>query len=277
VRSKSREARVIAAGENLGYGKAINLGFRQTTGDIVILSNPDVVYLDGSISLMLKFLTENVGIGLTGPQQMFPNRRWQRSYGELPGIWSGVRDATGWTTLHNGVRKLLWPRRLDRKPKRVPYVDGAVLAVRRQAFLEMGGFDEDFYFYSDESDLCARLTKAGWGVVFLPDAKVIHVRGADSAKVDRSDRFVRYMVKSQALLASRHLPAWKARLYTKFQICHFARLGMMYRVAQWFGQDNSSIAYKIWMAHTSVRIWKEFSRCGHLTEPTGLDGKHERM
>jgi len=264
VRSRCPEAKTIATGENLGYGKAMNLGFKETRGDFVILSNPDVVFLEGSIRQMVEFLEKNPKVGITGPQQMFPDRSWQRSYGELPGIWPGIKDAVGITTLQKGVRKILWPRRVDRRPKEVPYVDGAVLAVRREAFLEMGGFDEEFFFYSDESDLCARLKKAGWGVVLLPFAEVIHVRGASSTKVDRSERFVRYMVKSQSLLASKHLAPWKARAYAKLQICHFIRLGLMYGLVRWFGVEKSKSSDKIWMFDAYVRIWKEFSKCPEL-------------
>jgi GT2 family glycosyltransferase len=259
VRSRCPGAKIIATGENLGYGRAMNRGFKETTGEFVVLSNPDVVFLQDSIGRMAEFLESNPTIGITGPQQMFPDRTWQRSYGDLPGIWSGVRDAAGITTLRNGVRRILWPRRMDRKPKDVPYVDGAVLAVRREAFLAMDGFDEQFFFYGDESDLCARLNRAGWRVVFLPLAEVIHVRGADSAKVDRSDRFVRYMVKSQSLLASKLLPPWKARLYAKLQILHFLRLGFLYRLLQWFGGEKSLRTQKISMFDAYARIWKEVS------------------
>lgn len=273
VRSRCAAAKIITTGENLGYGKAINLGFKETNGEFVVLSNPDVVFLDHSIHQLIEFLRTEPTIGIAGPQQMFPDRSWQRSYGDLPGIWPGIKDAVGITTLHNNIRKILWPRGFSRKPKEVPYVDGAVVAVRRGAFLEMGGFDESFYFYSDESDLCARLRKSGWGVVFFPSAEIIHVRGADSAKVDRSERFLRYMVKSQCLLARKHLTPWRAHLYAKLQVCHFIRLGLMYRLLQWFGKEKSSNSYKVWMFDTYSRIWKEFSNCPELAHATSSEGK----
>ncbi len=272
VRARCPEAQIIATGENPGYGKSLNLGFRETTANFVILSNPDVVYLGDSIRQMAEFLEKNPKVGLTGPQQMFPNRTWQRSYGDLPGIWPGIKDAIGITTLHSVVRRAFWPRKVDRKPKDVPYVDGAILAVRREAFQEVGGFDEDFFFYSDESDLCARMQKAGWRTVFLPFAEVMHVRGADSAKVDRSDRFVRYMVRSQTLLANKHLPKWKARVYMRLQVWHFIRLGLMYRGLVWLAGKKSSFADKIWMFDAYARIWKEASRSAQLIPTTGLDG-----
>lgn len=272
VRSKSAgEAVIIPTGENLGYGRAMNIGFRRTTGELVVLSNPDVVFLGDSIRYMAEFLRNNPRVGILGLQEVFPNGSWQRSYGDLPGVWPGIKDAVGITTVHNQVRRALWPRKVDRKPKEVGYPDGAVLAVRRDAFVGANGFDEEFYFYSDESDLSARLRKAGWKVMFSPEAQVMHIRGADSAKRDRSERYLRYMVMSQHLLASTHLPAWKASLYSRLQICHFARLSLMYRVRRRVGGDPAEIDYKLWMFSTYTRIWKELCRSGRSSRGYGAE------
>jgi GT2 family glycosyltransferase len=232
VRSLSPGARIIVTEENFGCCRSLNVGFAETRGDFVILSNPDVVFLDDSISQMTEFLRKNQNVGVTGPQQTFPDRSWQRSYGDLPGIWSGIKDAVGITMLQAGVREILWPRRIDRRPKEVPYVDGAVLVLRRQAFVEIGGFDEEFFMYSGECDLCARLKKAGWKAVFFPLAEVIHIRGADSVRVDNSDKFPRQLVDAQGKLAKKHLPLWQAKFYMrservsyvlKAQVCRYAR------------------------------------------------------
>lgn len=232
VRSLSPEAKIIATEENFGCCRSLNLGFKETTGDFVILSNPDVVFLSDSIFQMTEFLRKNREIGLTGPQQMFPDRSWQRSYGDLPGMWSGIKDALGITMLRAGAREILWPCRIDRQPKQVPYVDGAVLVLRRVAFEEIGGFDEEFFIYSGECDLCARLSKAGWKSVFFPLAEVIHIRGADSVRDDDWDPFSRQLVDALGKLAKKHLPLWQANFYMrsewvsyvlKTQICRYAR------------------------------------------------------
>ena len=260
VRSRCPEAKIIATGENQGYGAAMNLGFKETMGDFVILSNPDVVLLGDSIPRMVEFLEKNPSIGVTGPQQMFPNRSWQRSYGDLPGIWTGLKDAVGITTLHNQLRRIFWPRRIDRRPKEVPYVDGGVLAVRREAFLGANGFDDAFFLSADDSDLCARLRKAGWGVVFFPEAEVIHIRGADTTKTDAWEQFVRFQVTSQYLLASKHLPEWKVRAYARLQVAHFRRLWVTYRLLRRVRGANSDWDGKMRMFDALARIWKE--RCG---------------
>jgi GT2 family glycosyltransferase len=221
----------VASPENLGYGRAMNLGFRQARSEYVVLSNADVVFPQHSISRLGAFLTDNPGVGVVGPQQVFPDGSWQRSYGDLPGIWSGIKDAVGITSVHNQLRRACWPRQVDRRPKQVPYLDGAVLVVRREAFLQVNGFDEDFFFYAEEADLCQRVRKAGWNVVFLPEVRVMHVRGGSTTAKSES-QFVRQQVNSQCLLASKHLPEWKVRLYASLQVIHFQRLQWSYRMLQ---------------------------------------------
>jgi len=269
VRSLCRQARIIATGENLGYGRAMNLGFKETSSEFVILSNPDVVFLGDSIHRMVEFLRKNPEIGITGPQQMFPDRSWQRSYGELPGIWPGIKDALGITTLQSGIRRFLWPRRVDKKPKKVPYVDGGILLVRRQAFESVGGFDEQFFFYGDESDLCARLWNAKWSVVFCPWAQVVHARGADSIQVDSSDRFVRHMVNSQSKLARKYLAPDRARLYMRLQTVHFERLALTYSILKPFlgGASASRAKEKIRVFRTYSKVLREYLQTGSVALP----------
>jgi len=221
--------KVIRAGENVAYGKALNLGFSHTAGKYILLSNSDVVYQPLSIRRMVEFLDNNPNVGLVGPQQMFPDGSWQWSYGDLPGLWSGLKDAIGVTTIHHACRYWLWPRRIDRKPKDVPYVGGAVLLVRREAFGAVAGFDESFFPGSDECDLCARMQKSGWRTVFHPQAEVIHVRGGDFAHVPASEH-LRHMVDSQIRLARKYLPAWQARLYFWLEEMQFQRLSLTYKL-----------------------------------------------
>lgn len=264
VRSRSPGAKIIATGEDLGCCRALNVGFKETSGDFVILFNPDVVFLGDSISQMTEFLRKNQNVGVTGPQQMFPDRSWQRSYGDLPGIWSGIRAATGMTTLRNGARKILWPRSMDRKPKEVPYVDGAVLALRREAFVEMGGFDEEFFMYSGECDLCARLTKAGWKVVFFPPAEVIHIRGADSIRIDNSDRFPKQWVEGLDKLSKKHLPLWQAKFYMRSEWLSFVLKGLACRWAKIVlsKRMGTRIMARIQLFETFSRVFREYPNGG---------------
>jgi hypothetical protein len=221
IRRRFPEIEIVENGQNLGYGRACNIGFSKTKAEYVVLSNADVVYPPDGIRILVEFLKANPDVGITAPQFVYPNGAWQISYADVPGVWTGVKDVLGVSWARRKIRRLLWPHRIDRKPKDVPFVAGAVLVFPRAVFEEVHGFDENFYFYADESDLCMRLREKGWRIVFCPLTQVVHVGGGDSIRVDNSDKFVRHMVNSQGKLAKKHLSRWQAEFYMRSQWAFF--------------------------------------------------------
>jgi N-acetylglucosaminyl-diphospho-decaprenol L-rhamnosyltransferase len=252
------EIQLIETDANLGYGKAINLGAK-AVGEgckYLILSNPDVIYRDDSVATLISFLKSHPEIGITGPRQVSPTGGWQRSYADTPGVWVGVKDVVGINSAVRCYRRLRWPKRVDNRPKEVGYVCGAVLALPRVAYLQANGFDEDFYFYSEESDLCLRLRKMGWKVVFCPFTEIVHYGGGSSTRVDTSDRFYRYLTTSQTRLAKKHLPLWKARIYVWLQKMYFQRLAYMLRFIRIFAPTRD-ISRRIEITDIHVRLWAD--------------------
>ena len=259
IREMFPETPIFPAGGNLGYARAINLGFAKTRAEFVVLSNPDVIYDPRAIPLLVSFLRKHPDVGIAGPQQVFPNGDWQRSYGDLPGLRAGIKDAIGVTSLHNWTRRLVWPRKIDRRPKEVPYLDGGVLVARRAAFEMIGGFDELFSFYGEDSDFCARLKKSGFGVAFFPEAEVKHARGASSVQVDRSDRFLHFLAGSQAKLARKHLAPWKLPLYMWLEGAGFRRLAIIHRFLRLFVTNSRRAEFDSRIRRFEIysRLWGE--------------------
>src|ERR1051326_9136268 len=191
--------------ENCGYARAINAGVAETEGEFVLLSNADVIYTEGSVEELASYLRQNLDVGVVGPQLVFPNGAWQRSYGEVPSISAAVKQLFGISNFRRLLCKLLWPVRVDRYPRSVSYVDGAVMLVRGRAVEQAGGFDESFRFYGEDADFCHRLKSAGWRVVFDPDAVVAHVRGASSTKGGRGpQRYLRMRVEANAKIFAKY-------------------------------------------------------------------------
>jgi GT2 family glycosyltransferase len=160
-----------------GYARAANIGFAHTTGDVVIVSNADVVYPPGTISRLSDYCLAHDDIGVLGPQQVYPDGSWERSWGLITGLCEAMMELFGVTTLYNALRRIVWPVRINRRTIDVGYVDGAIMAIRRQAFEAVGGFDERFPFSSEETDFCVRARALGWRVASLPRVNVIHRRG----------------------------------------------------------------------------------------------------
>ena len=164
------------------YSGAANLGFANSAGDAVILSNADVVYPANSIARLVEYLRSHSRIAVLGPQQVYPDNSWQRSWGVPTSLREALLELFFVTTLYNALRSALWPLRVNRRALNVGYVDGAVMAIRRSAFDAIGGFDERFPFSAEETDFCVRARRAGWRVVSLPIVDVEHRRGGSSSR-----------------------------------------------------------------------------------------------
>jgi GT2 family glycosyltransferase len=261
VKKRFPQVKVITAGGNRGYGTSVNKGFRETSGAFVLLSNSDVIYPGDSLQRLVQFLRDNPDVGLVGGQLLFPNGNWQRSYADLPGLWSGFKAAVGITTFQRACRTWLWPVRVDRKPKDVPYVDGAVLLVRREAFEAVRGFDESFFRYGDECDLCARMQKVGWRTVFCPAAQIIHARGGDSTQIIPLELF-QNMVEADIKVARRYLSARRARVYFWLRQIEFQRLTLMYKLASVLAPKRITPGMKYRSASTGdlAHIWRDKRR-----------------
>ena len=206
VRRAFPEVRLLE-GPNDGYGAAANRGIAACSAPFVLLLNSDVVVRPGALRALAGYLASHPHAGLAGPRLENPDGTLQRSCFDflgtarlaiektLPGRWLG--GLGGWS-VHYGS--------YDR-PRTVPWVLGAALAIRREAFEAVGGFDPAFFLYGEEVDLCYRLWQAGWEVHYTPSAAVMHVGGASTAA---RSRFEVQRVESARLFYRRHYPPLRA-------------------------------------------------------------------
>ena len=190
------------------YAAGINAGASVATGEYLALSNNDVEWLpDFGIAATMAALRAQRDVGIAGPQLVFPDGSWQRSFGLLPSIaealsalllYEIVRNGLAAARFRNGVGAL--------KPIRVGYVDGAFMVVRRACFESLGGFNDDYAFYGEDADFCARALEQGTLSVFVPSARLMHVRGASSTKVAGAEFLVRMHQARVAFVARRQGP-----------------------------------------------------------------------
>lgn len=225
VQKNFQDVKVIINPENYGYAKAVNIGFSNTSSDLVLVSNPDVIFLPGSIKELINtfFIIKNCGI--CGPAQVFSDGNYQRSFGNLPGIYLGIKDVTFITHIEEKFRKFFQPKRL----KKVAYVDGAVMLINRNAYSQVGGFDEDYFFYTEEADFCFKLYKMGYLVIHNPKSKVIHYRGAtENIPVDNSR--IKLLISSKALFCKKHLSFNEAKFFMILEIIYSYNLWLIYTI-----------------------------------------------
>jgi hypothetical protein len=180
VRERFPEARVIEQ-ENRGMGGGNNAGMRAAHGRYAFLLNSDAWVVGDAAERLAAYLDAHPRAAVAGPRLSNPDGSLQRSVRGFPTLW---RLATEYFYL----RKLA-PRsnvlnafygggfRYD-ETREVETLYGAALLVRREAADEVGLFDEDFFMFSEETDWTYRFREAGWGIVFVADAEVVHVGAA---------------------------------------------------------------------------------------------------
>lgn len=253
------DVRLISAVENLGYGKALNRGIAETNAPFVLAANADTTFPEGSLRALAQFMQDHPQVGVVGPQQVFPDGSWQRSYGDVQGIAETFKSLIGLASLSQVFHRLSWPAMRSHSPKQVGYVDGAVMLIRRTAFDQIAGFDEQFPYYSEDADFCLRLRKASWQVVNLPRVRVMHVRGGSSTKVDGySERLLRIQAAAYCRLVGKHDPdhLW---LYRRICMLHARKMLLIYRVLRSVSTASNrahassrALVFERW-----VRLWRE--------------------
>ena len=178
VHAEFPEVQVIETGENLGFGRANNLALQNASGRAYCLLNSDAELLPGALSLPLAALDADPKIGLAGGQLLWPDGRAQTSYGDDPTLAGVFREQTFLSAL--GGATPVAPA-VSGEVRDVDQICGAFMLIRPEAWREMGGFDPHYFMYNEDVDLNFRLRRAGWRVVFLPDARITHHLGASSS------------------------------------------------------------------------------------------------
>ena len=176
--------RIIENSENRGFGPANNQAFRLTDAHLILLLNPDTEVTADSIDRLIATVQSNSRIAAAGPRLLNVDGSLQIS------VWRNPPAA--WEILLSQLKLyLLLPRRFrgelllgghwdHNRERRVPMLSGAAILVRRTVIEEVGGFDERFHMYGEDNEWCLRILRAGWDMVFQPDAVVLH-HGAQSS------------------------------------------------------------------------------------------------
>jgi len=205
VRDQFTTVRLIANEANVGFVRANNQAIEQARGEYVLLLNSDAFVDPGAIDELVHFADRRPAIAAVGPRLHNADGSLQRSCRGFPSVW---RIATEYLFL----RKLRPHSRLVNsfycggfahdEPRRVDWLTGAVLLVRRADFEAAGGFDEAFFMYSEEVDLMRRLADRGRETWFDPAAGVTHLWGGTTSR--DPGRNYREQLRSHVRYLDRH-------------------------------------------------------------------------
>ena len=209
LQEQAPSARVVAEMENRGYGAACNRGARETNREFLLFVNSDAVVEPGSVDALVAALDSDTRAAAVGPRLANPDGTLQPSILRLPTLWRIFCESSGLAFLAGGrspFRGHSATREDHSTAHAVESVKGAAMLVRRSAFEHVGGFDESFFLYAEESDLATRLRQAGWRILFEPSACVVHRGGAsggDALFGQLQEGLTQYVARHQGPTAAR--------------------------------------------------------------------------
>jgi N-acetylglucosaminyl-diphospho-decaprenol L-rhamnosyltransferase len=246
VREKFPQARLLEQ-ENRGFGAGNNAGMRVASGRYFLLLNPDAWLTEGALQKLVVFADEHPEAAVVGPRLLNPDGSLQRSVRGYPTPWRIATEYFFLRKLAPRSRALnsLFGAGFDHESVReVDYLFGACLLVRREAVDSVGGFDEEFFLMSEETDWCYRFRQAGWSVFFYPGAEAYHVVGASLNPARFKD-----VVRGHLQFLSKHQGARVAERARRVMLWGLRLRGLLFRgergrayrdAARWLGSGNTA-------------------------------------
>lgn len=248
IEKKFPEARLIRNKENRGFSKANNQAIRESGGDFILFLNTDTVLCEDAIKQLLEEMRADPRVGALGPALLREPGVFQVSFGRKVDFFSEVLQKC----LLNPYYRIM----LKRRPKKrdVGWLSGACLLTRRNILNEVGLFDENFFLYFEDIDLCFRIKKSGWKLAYFPQAKVFHRGGVTTAPLKFSSR-MEYR-KSQLYFYQKHnskISLFLLRLYL------WSNFGLLYFWG-WLKKDKNTLLRSSYHHLLNARKDKEWKR-----------------
>ncbi len=164
------EVEIVNMKKNIGYGAGCNAGAKIAKGDILCFLNPDTEILSNNMGDILKKFSNNKQLGVIGPKLLRENGKTQ--------WWCAGKEFTFWRLIKNNLglidSKKIWE---SEKEILADWVSGAALFIQKEIFEKIRGFDENFFMYFEDEDLCRRIRILGYKVLYYPNFIIYHAGG----------------------------------------------------------------------------------------------------
>lgn len=195
LRSAFPQVFYIECPENYGFGRANNIAMTRSVGEYILILNPDTLIGEDSLRAMVDYLNSRPHAGAAGPMILTRYGGYDRlSKRGFPTPWVSFCRLSGLSRLFGKSR--LFGRYdmqyLDpEEPASIDSLVGACMFIRREAYNAVGGFDEDYFMYGEDIDLCYRIKKAGWEIHYAPVTRIVHFQGESTKRsnIDRDKAF----------------------------------------------------------------------------------------
>ncbi|MFA5961407.1 MAG: glycosyltransferase family 2 protein [Parcubacteria group bacterium] len=175
------KVRVMQNQKNSGFGSANNFGAKEAKGEVLFFLNPDTEVSSGKISSVLEEFSKDVDLGILGAKLINPDSTVQK--------WIAGGEVSLWRIIGNNfcmIRdKKYWQ---SSEETSVAWVAGTAMFARKKLFLELGGFDEQFFMYFEDTDLCRRMRLFGKNVLYFPAFSVLHHGGKSFSEKNKQKK-----------------------------------------------------------------------------------------
>jgi len=224
IRGNYPQVRVLENRANLGFAKGNNVGIRASSGDYILILNPDTIIHDGALDRFMQFAEKHPEAGAFGCRVLNPDGTYQVSARLFPTVWRYWVSALGLKQLANFSSLFIYeeyPHWYGETERPIDWHSGCCVMFRGELLKSLGGFDEQFFYHFEEVDLCRRVQAVGFPVLFTPEAVITHLGGQSVSRfpirfeIEKHRSRYRYFYKhfgAEGARQCRHLSIAKLRV-----------------------------------------------------------------
>lgn len=262
--------RIIRNTINTGFGAANNIGMSKARGDYILLLNSDTLVTSAILEKCYDYIRNNISVGVLGCKLVRPNGDIQPSCGFS---YSLIHALLGGSELNKLMRKIGFKRNLIkpyllleedlREIRRVEWIAGAFMLLKKEVFEKTRGFDENIFLYYEEIEWCFRINKAGFNIFYYPHAKIVHLENGSTKSLTDFERYKK-MLAGKYYFFKKHFGWFKALLFKNIVFVSAALkvplLGLVYLFGYARQKVKERLAFQIstllWYFCGSRFAWK---------------------
>lgn len=221
IRERYPSVKLLRQTENLGFTRCNNIGLRAAAGRHLMLLNPDTEVIGDALPQMVGYLDAHPAVGIVGPRTLNSDGATQSTRRRFPGLLVGFLEST-WLQPYAPKSLLDYyyvNGEADDAVLDVDWMQGSALMARREVYEQIGGLDEGYVMYSEEVDWCRRAKNAGWRVVYLGTARIIHHGGKSTEQVVARSHI--YFQQSKLRYFRKYHGWLTAQLLRCFLLCNY--------------------------------------------------------
>lgn len=218
LKQRYPEVNYIANEENVGFGRANNQAIEKARGEYTLIINPDTLVSEDTLNVLVDHMETNPKCGAAGCKILNPDGTFApESRRSVPTIWSASSKVFGLNALFPKSRLfsqyyLSWMH--EDEPSQIPVLSGSFMFWRTDLLKELGGFDERFFMYGEDIDLCYRVQNTDYYIDYVPETSIIHYKGESTKKGDL--RYIRIFNQALYLFFDKHYSARYSLFFRAF-------------------------------------------------------------